>query len=173
MPMMRTLSTEKPRSRVAALGALVMLALVAGCGENIDDNPRVKRLESELALALERSESLERRLAESTSRAGETEALREQLQASEARVAELETPAGMAEATREVENLADTRRLLVEAVTALRTLDRSLDRPVAADGSAPAAPEGDADMRAEIARAAEAVTAAAGTLGLEISGLPR
>ncbi|SEA08629.1 hypothetical protein [Rubrimonas cliftonensis] len=153
-----------------------MLSLAAGCGEDIDENPRVKRLESELELALERSESLERRLAESTSRAGETEALREQLVASQARVEELETPAGMAEATREVENLAETRRLLVEAVSALRTLDRSLERSAATaapEASDAPAQRPDADMRAEIDRAAEAITGAAGTLGLEISGLPR
>jgi hypothetical protein len=167
----------KPLRPLASLprwgGLCLALALVA-CGEPGDD-PRVQRLNSDLALAQERITLLERRLAEASSDRAERTALRDTLASAEARIAVLETPEGMAEAATEPRRGSEVRGRLVAATRALRAADGQL-AAVSGDGrtAGEAAPVDTARAaRAEVATAADNIVAAASALGMEIIGLAR
>jgi phage protein D len=161
-----------------ALAGLALAAALAGCGDDDARSSHVARLETELALSRERVASLERELAERTSREADAELTRMRLARAEARVSELESaptaaarPPAEAGADAPAAQAADApaaaRSRLSEAMAALRDLDRDLadlERSIAAGRPDARAPRD----RAQVA--ALAVADAARSLGLEPDG---
>ncbi len=169
------LSPSRLLASTPPLAALGLVLAVAACDDPAED-PRVQRLQNDLAMAQQSIASLERRLAETTSARAEREALRNSLAQAEARIAELETPAGIADAAAaKRRGEGEIRERLVAATAALRAADTRLAR-LEGEGNAvdDALPEDAARAaRADVATAAENIVEAASTLGIAILGMAR